>query len=201
MDSLDLDVLTRESRAYEHRYLAWEVVRKCRNPFFIQGTGFEGYLIELCHSPVQALDEILGIGQGMLNSIVRLYRFNYGFRSRLMKTLTGELSDSKAMLEWSAQLGAATARLRCRLHDHPPAEAFRNQTYHIVQMLPTVLYRQDGQAIEQLYRIGFCGLEHVPKIEISMNLVRATDQDAWLVAQSVGRFGHPLVREFLRRRN
>lgn len=183
--------------AWERRYLAWEIVRKCRNPFFANGTGFEGYLVGTCQSIEQALEQVIAIGQASLDSVSRLYRFNYGFKSRLMKTLTGESGDPQAMSEWSAQLGAAVARLRCRLLYNSQAAAFREQTYRIVGNLPGIRYFNKGLTIRQTYTLAYCGFDSVPQVRINVSQLRSSDQDAWMAASFIGRFGHPLIREFL----
>src|SRR4051794_19131767 len=81
-------------------YLAWETVRNESNPYFEVGTGFEGYLVGRCNLPDLALKEILAINQHILDAIARLYRFDFSLRSRLMKTLTRENSDSRAIHIW-----------------------------------------------------------------------------------------------------
>lgn len=185
------------SRKYVEQYLAWEIVRKCRNPFFDKGTGFEGYLVGTCSSVEQALEQIIAVGQESLDSISRLYRFNRVFKSQLMKTLTGESDEPKAMSEWSAQLGAAVARLRCRLLYNSQAAAFREQTYHIVGKLPGIQYFNKGRTIKQTYTLAYCGIDHVRQVSIASAQLKPSEQDAWIVAHFIGRFGHPLVREFL----
>ena len=50
----------------ESRYLAWETVRKQQNPFFLKGTGFEGYLVGKCPDSQAALEAILNINQNIL---------------------------------------------------------------------------------------------------------------------------------------
>jgi hypothetical protein len=197
INGLAPDELLTASHRYDQQYLAWETVRKCRNPFFENGTGFEGYLVGTCQTIEQALEQVVAVGQASLDSISRLYRFNYGFKSRLMKTLTGEYHDPKAMSEWSAQLGAAAARLRCRLLYNSQAAAFREQTYRIVGKLPGIRYFNKGQTIKQTYTLGFCGLDHVRQVSIDVGQLRPSDQDAWIVAHFIGRFGHPLVRAFV----
>src|SRR5215471_11729107 len=93
LNDFKLSQLVKDSRRYEQPYLAWEVVRKSRNPFFATGTGFEGYFIGMCQSAEEVLDAIIQISRNMLDCIARANRLNYGFQSRLMKTLTGDLSD------------------------------------------------------------------------------------------------------------
>ena len=117
----ELHDLIEHSRHYDRAYLAWELVRRKRNPFFLEGTGFEGYLIGAANSPDEALHHVLRIGEGMLRTMLALHRNDPRFRSRLMKALDGELDDPEAIEEWSAQLGAALARLRVNLINNPQA--------------------------------------------------------------------------------
>ncbi len=194
----NLDSLIRESALYEPHYLAWEMVRKGRNPFFENGTGFEGYFVGLCVAPEDALDRILDTGQHMLTSIARLYRFEPQFRSILIKTLTGEASDSQAMSEWATQLGASLARLRCNLIDNPQADAFQMDTYRLVSALPPIHYRKRDHTIRQCYMLDSCGEIDVARMVVGLSDLKSSEQEAWLVAQLVGKFGHPLVREFIR---
>ncbi len=190
--------LLAESHQYDHPYLAWETVRRRRNPYFESGTGFEGYLVGICHSPDEALEQILAISRGMLIGIARLYRFEYGFRSKLRQTLSGEASDPKAIAEWSAQLGAALARLRCNLFHNREADAFREETYQVVSGLPPIDYHAVNHAFRQVYSVDCQHIPNTVKMVINAQQLPTADQEAWLVAQAIGKFGHPLVREFLR---
>jgi hypothetical protein len=192
-----LDTLVKPSRQYETPYLAWETVRKLRNPFFVNGTGFEGYFIGICHSPDEALAAILRVNEELLKSISRLHGLDYSYKRRLMKTLTDDLDDPRAIAEWSALLGAALGKLRSNVRRCQPAESFQNETYRIVSRLPTINYEESRCAIAQHYIIGYCDCKGL-KAHISLSDPKQSQQDAWLVACRIGRFGHPLVRQFLR---
>lgn len=198
VDDIPLDTVVKPSRQYERPFLAWETVRKIRNPFFDNGTGFEGYFVGFCQSSDEALAKLLNVCQDMLLNVNRLHRMDYTFRSRLMKTLTGESCDYKAMYEWSAQLGAALAKLRCNVRQNRRTERFQTETYYIVNRLPMIAYHEEDRTIEQQYMIGFCTAPG-SRAHITFQSLKPSDQDAWLVAQLIGRFGHPLVRQFLRR--
>lgn len=191
-----LDDLVRHD-GIEQRYLAWEEVRKARSPFFVHGTGFEGYFVGICSSPEDALERILVVNQNILDAIARVYRFEYGFRSRLMKTLTREASDSRAIHIWSSYLGAALARLRCQCMQNPLACRFRDQTYDIVRYLPVMDYQVGDGHILQTYVLEDGDFYHTERLEISAHLLSSKQQDAWLVAENIGEFGHPLVRQLL----
>ncbi len=193
-----LDALIQASRHYDRSYLAWETVRMRRNPFFENDTGFEGYLVGLCSSPDEALDRILLVGQEMLNSIVRLYRSDYTFKSRLIKTLAGESYDPRAMEEWSIQFGAMLARLRCNLLQSAQAGDFHTETYRIVNDLPPITYHADEHDLRQAYVLESDDPQRAARLVIDLATLKPSQQDAWLVARSVGKFGHPLVREFTR---
>jgi hypothetical protein len=198
LEGQSLETLARDHR-YELPYLAWETVRKARNPFFVKGTGFEGYFVGICESPEDALDEILRTGHEILDSIAKLYRPEYGFKSTLMKTLSRELDDPKAIHVWSTCLGATVARLRCNLFKNREADAFHTETYRIVSRLPAITYTEDNHAIRQSYVIEAESLDAGPAIQINAAMFKPSDQDAWQVAESIGLFGHPLVRQFLDR--
>jgi hypothetical protein len=192
------DTVYRESHQFDRSYLAWETVRKVRNPYFEKGTGFEGYYVGICRSPDEVLGRILMVSQQILSSIGRLYRFNHRFRSALVKTLVGEQADPKAMAEWSAQLGAALARLRCNIIHNQQGDAFRTETYRIVNTLPPIDYRECDHVVRQLYTIDSFDRESIPKLVVNLDGLDPSDQDSWLVAESIGKFGHPLLREFVR---
>ncbi len=194
---IPLGTLIHDSRRYEPAYLAWETVRRARNPFFRQGTGFEGYFVGHCRSPEEALERILGTSKDILASIARYHPHDYAHRSRLMKALTEEHTDPRVMAEWSAILGATLARLRANVRRSPQAETFQGHTYKIVSQLPSMVYVPQHYQIEQIYRIGSDDVPG-PKLDVSLNSLKPSDQDAWLVAAFIGKFGHPLVREFLR---
>ena len=195
----NLLALTQNSHQFDFNYLAWQTVRKKRNPYFVNGTGFEGYLIGMCQTPDQALDYLLELGRVILNNVVLLYRFDYDFRSRLMKTLVGEQADLQAMYEWNALFGAHLARLRCTARRNYQAAAFRTETYRLVEPLPEIAYRKDADTIQQEYFIAPNSTDAGSKLTVASSGLKSSDQDAWLVAESLGRFGHPLVRTYLRK--
>lgn len=197
LKAADLDNLVKHDEM-EHRYLAWETVRKAHNPFFVCGTGFEGYFVGICHSPDEALSKILAVSQGILDAMARLYRFEYGFESRLMKTLTREASDPKAMNLWSAYLGAALARLRGQCLGNQTAQHFRSETYALISDLPGIKYHLVDHDVLQHYVLRKQLKADTALLEITPGMLNRTQQDAWLIATNIGEFGHPLVREFLR---
>jgi hypothetical protein len=194
--------LVERSHVNDPRYLAWETVRKGINPYFVKGTGFEGYLVGTTTCPAQTIDLILTYCQKILDRIARLYRHEYTFRSRLIKTLTRESADPRAMNEWSAQLGATLAQLRCNLDHHLEAQKFQLQTYRIVHNLPPIRYWEDKDAavIKQNYAFSTL-LDDRKVLYIDSHIIAPSQQDAWMVAESIGMFGHPLVREYLRAQN
>jgi hypothetical protein len=198
LNRLNLDNVVRHDRIEEH-YLAWETVRKQTNPFFLKGTGFEGYLIGRCTTPEAALEVILTINQHILDAIARLYRFEYGFRSRLMKTLTRDASDPAAIYLWSTYLGAELGRLRAQIVSSKEAQAFQKQTYRIVDELPPMVYHQLAHSVIQNYAVGGENGARF-KLDISPYMLKPCQQDAWMVAQNIGEFGHPLVRKVLAQR-
>jgi len=202
-----LGSLIHESRRFEPAYLAWETVRRSRNPFFLRGTGFEGYFVGLCHSPEEALERILNTSKDILAGIIRYHHHNYLYQSRLMKALTEDNTDAQVIAEWSAILGATLARLRTYVRRSPKAGSFHESTYKIVSQLPPMTYVpkvcpvEQSPRIEQIYHVGRGGDLPGARLEISLNSLKPADQDAWLVAAFIGKFGHPLVREFLRQAN
>lgn len=176
-------------------YLAWETVRLGGNPFFVTGTGFEGYLVGLCQSADQALQRILEMSHEILEIIAVRYRLEYGFRQRLMATLVGDKSDPAAIEIWSIQLGAALAKWRCFMETHPEAIEFRLETYRRVKTHPRIAYSIDGDHIHQTFEVcPNCGFT-MPRMSIMLPMLKPCDQEAWVVADSIGRFGHPLVRQ------
>jgi hypothetical protein len=192
-----VEAIVKPSRRYEKPYLAWETVRRRKNPFFEHGTGFEGYFVGRARTPDEALDSILTINQAILDNIARQYRGDYAFQSRLMQVLHGSHSDPKAVYIWAAELGAALARLRASASTNPEAEAFHTDTYRLVNMLPPIAYHEEANTIHQLYTIaGSSSGDH--RILVTPQALPPSRQHAWMVAQLIGRFGHPLVREYLR---
>ncbi len=190
------------SHRHDSQYLAWEDVRLERNPFFAEGTGFEGYFVDGQRGPIEVLELIIANCRQMLDSIARYHPHNWIWRSRMMKTLTGEQHDPQAIAEWSALLGATLGRLRAEIirNRNPAAQHFHNETYEIVQQLPPIAYHANAQTpIQQRYLLG--AYPDSPKgiICIDPALLKPSEQEAWRVAQLVGKFGHPLVREFVRR--
>jgi len=190
-----LEAVIRHSSQYERHYLAWEEVRKGRNPFFENGTGFEGYFVGVCSSSEEALQRILTINRELLENLSKLHRFETRFRSRLLKTLTGEVNnDYRAITEWSAEFGAVLARLRCNVRHNRQSDLFQAETYQLVQWLPSIQYSLKEHNIQEHYAVARVS-DHSSKIIVTTAMLKPTDQEAWLVAQSIGKFGHPLVRE------
>lgn len=183
---------------YQYRYLAWEEVRIGRNPYFDQGTGFEGYFVGRCIGAEEALLSVIKVGGDMLNNLVRLHRHEYRYQARMLKTLTGEQSDLQTIAEWAAELGAELARLRCNLIRNPEAADFQAETYELVRTLPSIEYQQDAHAIHQHYSLVRRLVENPTNIVNPSLLLKPSQQEAWLVAQLVGKFGHPLIRGALR---
>lgn len=193
---LPLDKLVQHDQIEKH-YLAWETVRKQINPFFLRGTGFEGYLIGRCSNSEAALEEVIAINQNILDAIARLHRFQYDFQSRLMKTLTKEGSDWDAIHIWSAYLGAELGKLRAQILCNSEARLFRTETYSIVSMLPPMIYHEIEGDVIQTYAVGSGRGSEINKLDIILQTLKPCQQDAWLVAENIGEFGHPLVRKLL----
>jgi hypothetical protein len=181
----------------EKQYLAWETVRLQTNPYFQKGTGFEGYFVGLCPDAEAALEAILATNQGILDAIARLYRYDAGLRKRLMPTLMREISDPKAIHVWSAYLGASLGRLRCQVSTSKEAVLFQTRTYRIVGGLPPMAYHEAQKDVRQSYTVGKDNIQAAGRLAITANTLRPCQQDAWLVAENIGEFGHPLVRKFL----
>ena len=199
LNNLRLDQMVHHDSREAH-YLAWETVRKERNPYFSQGTGFEGYLIGRYTTPDAALDAILNINQNILDAIARLYRYQPGLRAKLMKTLAREDSDPALMHIWSAYLGAELGKLRAQILSNKEAQAFQTGTYNIIRNLPPVIYHEKDSDVTQTYAIGSGTNGTHSKMIISPQILKPSQQDAWLVAANIGEFGHPLVRRFLDQR-
>jgi hypothetical protein len=183
----------------EKAYLAWETVRKECNPYFEEGTGFEGYFVGRYVLPDVALQEILAINQHILDAIARLYHFQLTFRSRLMKTLTREGSDLQAINIWSGYFGAELGRLRAQIIENPAAQEFQRQTYRIISLLPPIAYHEIDHDVTQTYALGTLRTPKLAKLTVNMHMLKPSQQDAWLVANNIGVFGHPLVRKLLDR--
>lgn len=183
---------------FEQHYLAWETVRKEHNPYFTEGTGFEGYFVGRCHDPEAALEHILSVNQDILDMIARFYRFEYGFQSKLIKTLTREHNDSEMIRVWSTYLGAALARLRCQVVNNYEARRFRAGTYQIVEHLPDMRFQMADHSVQQRYVLKRDGKGLSKRLTITLNALKPSQQDAWMVAENIGEFGHPLIRQYLR---
>jgi hypothetical protein len=192
----NLEMITRHNWIETH-YLAWETVRKQINPFFETGTGFEGYLVSRCANPEAALETVLDISQQILDSLDRQYLFESSFRSRLMKTLVRDTEDLEAIQIWSTCLGAELARLRAQILVDEQAQAFREQTYKMVKTLPPIMYKEVDDDITQTYTVASENVGSTSKLFVTLQMLKPSQQDAWLVAKNIGQFGHPLVRQLL----
>lgn len=188
---------SQRSHRFDRPYLAWESVRLVRNPFFENGTGFEGYWVGQANSAEEVLDALLRVGRDALDSQTRLYRYQQSFRRRLLNALHGEKVDFDVLAEWAITLGAILGRLRCNIHRNPQADTFRRETYRQVEGLPLIEYHEVGDDLQQVYEIRDSEHPERPRLYVDPNHLRTTDQEAWQVAAALGKFGHPLVREVL----
>jgi len=198
LHDMPLDNLVQQSHRYERAYLAWETVRRVRSPFFKVGTGFEGYFVGIYQTPEEMLNQLLKIGHEMLTSNCRLYRHQYTFKAKLMKTLRGELNDPRAIDIWSTLLGATLGKLRCNLHRNYKTYLFQNETYWTVNRLPFIKYVQCEYHIEQEYILAPFKSDCVSKPDFCLNILKPSDYDAGLAVSMIGCFGHPLIRAYLR---
>jgi hypothetical protein len=186
-----------EARRFDRPYLAWESVRLVRNPYFVKGTGFEGYWVGQSRSAEEVLDELLQIGQFTLDSHLRLYRYQPRFRHRLTQALYEEEVDRKSLQEWSNTLGALLARLRCNVYRSTPADLFRRETYRQVEGLPPIRYRKLSGDFHQIYEIRDADSPTAARLQVDPQQLPPHHRDAWAVAEAIGKFGHPLVRSVL----
>ncbi len=196
LNDYQLDKLVNHDQV-EKTYLAWETVRQESNPYFVKGTGFEGYFVGRCTIPEAALEAIIAINQHILDAIARLYRFEANFRSNLMRTLVREKSDLTSIGIWSSYLGAELARLRAQILPIQDAQEFQRQTYRIISMLPPISYSKVDSDVTQRYAIGSLSTPNYAKLNVTSHMLKPSQQDAWLVAKNIGEFGHPLVRRLL----
>jgi hypothetical protein len=107
------------------------------------------------------------------------------------------MSDPKAIHIWSAYLGAALGRLRCQVSTSKEAVLFQTRTYRIVGSLPPMVYQEIQKDVRQTYAVGADEVKPVSRLAITTGTLNPCQQEAWLVAERIGEFGHPLVRQFL----
>ncbi|MBZ0310609.1 MAG: hypothetical protein K8I82_31410 [Anaerolineae bacterium] len=186
-----------QQHTLDRPYLAWENVRKIRHPFLSPGTGFEGYYVGVYQQSGDVLEQLLHQCKWLLDGIVRLYPMEYGFHSRLMSTLVGERSDPKAIEIWSTYLGVLLAKLRCNLLNNPKAESFRQTTYQSVNSAPVIRYDLAEHTVLQTYSLAAPPAAPEPHLYVDLNSIQPSMQDAWIVAENLGKFGHPLLRYIL----
>jgi hypothetical protein len=189
--------LEHPSRWYERAFLAWETVRRVRNPFFSEGTGFEGYYIGQCHSADEMTARLLELGHAMIASNDRLYPYDYAFKTRLMNALSSESVDVPALKVWAELLGAMLGRLRRIAGQTPAAGVFQTETYRMTNSVPPIRYSLTRQNVQQTYTLPFPPQANGRKLAIDFSTLAPTDRDAAMVVWSVGRLGHPLVRQYL----
>ncbi len=190
--------LAQTSHRFERQYLAWETVRKTRNPFFVEGTGFEGYFVGQNKSPEEVIELLLEIGHESLISNARIYHCDPHFKSVLMKTLTGEIDDDAAINVWATELGAMLGRLREHIYTNQAANQFQTETYRAVGNLPAIHYVPHEWGITQEFVLPVYAAGQYARLAWGPETVRPEDHDAALVVWMIGRFGHPLLRECVR---
>lgn len=199
LDAHGLDPYDVNSDAYriwvKHRVQLARVYFKAGKADLAQ---FEGYFVGIHHSVEEMVTQLLQIGHGMLTSNCRLYGHQYTFKAKLMKTLHGELNDPRAIDAWSASLGATLARLRCNIYYNYEIYRFQNETYWAVNRLPFINYIQCEHRIEQEYTLALFKRGCASKPDFCLHMLNPSDYEAGCVALMIGRFGHPLIRAYLR---
>jgi hypothetical protein len=191
-----LDALIASSRGYEQAYHSWEEVRRGRNPFFTNGTGFEGYFVGVCCSPDETLARLLDVGTAMITNILRFHPHEKRFRARLLQTIDQNVYDWTAMTEWAVELGVALARLRTNLFHNPAGVILQTETNRMVMSLPWIAYGNDNGSLFQRYGIVTVPAKS-PRVDVDPQQLKPDQQEAWLVMQNVGKFGHPLLRAYM----
>lgn len=174
-------------------FLAWMLMRE-RNPFFTQGTGWEGYAVAHTVQPAHVLEWELQLGKSMID---RMYEANPpgSVRQEYLRFMEGKLSVAN-LRYWNAAFGAELARQRARTLQHPLARAYRLQTY---QQLPTIsevsVALEFGTSFEQ-YMLPQIELHQVQRIDLSREFERMTDlqQVSLRLLCLLGMLGHPAVR-------
>jgi hypothetical protein len=63
--------------------------------------------------------------------------------------------------------------------------------------LPQIEYVENDHTINQHYVIACRKVRHA-RIVVYPEVLNSTERDAWLIMQSVGKLGHPLVRQFMK---
>jgi hypothetical protein len=58
-------------------------------------------------------------------------------------------------------------------------------------------YHEVDQDVRQTYAVGADDVKPVGRLSITASTLNPCQQEAWLVAERIGEFGHPLVRQFL----
>lgn len=194
---LPLEAIEHPSRGYERAFLAWETVRRVRNPFFREGTGFEGYFIGQCSDADDMTHRLLALGQAMIDSNRRFYSPDSPLLPRLDAALTTDAADVEALLAWSSLLGAMLGRLRAAALRVPDAAIYQSDTYRMTNALPQISYTLAGGRIRQTYTLPYPSQSSQRKIAVDARLLPAPDRAAARVIWSVGKLGHPLVRQYL----
>lgn len=198
----NIDQLVGYSRRYDRAYLAWEAVRKVRNPFFIDGTGFEGYYVGQQLTPEEIVTDLLDIGWYIIESNYRLYRLNFNFRARLEKALFTEANDPQAMEVLAAQFGATLGKLRCNLLTNERTRHFQTETYLKTGAMPSIRYSKRDHLVRQNYTLPCQERQSAPQWNLSLEtLVKPRDADAFMAVKSIGKLGHPLVRGYIDQRH
>lgn len=175
--------------------LAWQNVKFARNPFFAEGTGFEGYDFGLVQSSAEELENLISDGQGILDSIARLHRNDRQYINVLINTLYGDQHEPRAINEWTDILGALLAKKRAKLINNPVGEKFRTETHTIVGALPKVQWHHSGDNIIKSFSLGqSVDVTGKPKLE-SYDLT-SKQEEALAVMMLLGEYGDPLIRLF-----
>jgi hypothetical protein len=91
-------------------------------------------------------------------------------------------------------------KLRMLIFHNREAEAFQARTYQIVRALPPIVYHEAAEDVTQTYLIGTGSANAVGRLLVTLPMLKPSQQDAWLVAENIGEFGHPLVRQVLDQR-
>lgn len=195
-----IDDIIDQSRSIEDRYLAYESVRTGLRAGYIVGkiythdkrlpyTGLEPYAVGSELSP----EEIVGLEASEGVKLVKaLNRDGSGYFYN--KALRGEKVDPKVIGDLAAVWGGLVARFRA-IGDSDLSQ-FRSETYSRVRVLPDIAYALKGGDLKQTIVLPKVSEGQFPttRVELSSDDIRG-----YLMVSALGRFGHPLVRETVRR--
>jgi len=193
----ELNDLVRRHNSFFDAYIRWELVRRA-SPFVkdAKGTGFGGYWVGVTKDGAEVVNDLVALGQDVLDSITRLHPRQPARRRKLLKVLRGEEYSEEALLELNDIFGSLLARLRVQLLGNHAGQLYRQETEELVRGSIVKLSWEGEDALREQVILPQRRSKHGDGIlPVGKEVMKEmTETDAGFLMWRIGMMGDPLFR-------